>query len=67
MFDKLIAFSVRNRLLVVLVAALVFLRGRVSRLLGADGGQAAFIIMEVFDICREASGRNMRDSIPQPE
>ena len=29
-----------------------------------DGGQTAFIIMEGFDIRREDSGRNMRDSIP---
>ena len=26
-----------------------------------DGGQTAFIIIEVYDIRREASGRNMRD------
>ena len=26
-----------------------------------DGGQTAFIIMEVYDTRREASGRNMRD------
>ena len=32
-----------------------------------DGGQTAFIIMDVYDIRREASERNMRDSIPWPD
>jgi len=32
-----------------------------------DDGQTAFIIMEVYNIRRKASGRNMRDFIPWPE